>query len=200
MLAWLSALFGLLLSRVISEPFVFSLNQTPNGNVMADAIEGADPSLDGGRIILLLRMFAVVLAVALAFGRLYRRSQTVYRPPITELRDARKLGSPSSLKERLLSRLGMLGQWRAAFSIRRIYQEMSATASIVGYPRAETETPFEYLASLKKVWPGNTQDSQTITEAYVRVRYGELPETRQELDHILAAWKRLRQIQPATVD
>jgi hypothetical protein len=95
-----------------------------------------------------------------------------------------------------LKRLGFLRRRLAAASIRRIYQDMCGLAGSSGYPRLETETPYEYLQTLRQAWPENTAETLLITEAYNRVRYGELPETQAELDEIEAAWKRLEGIRP----
>jgi hypothetical protein len=73
---------------------------------------------------------------------------------------------------------------------------MCRAASGAGYPRSTTETPYEYLDTLTKVWPSNTGDAQLITAAYVKIRYGELPETQSELDEIKAAWQRLETTKP----
>jgi hypothetical protein len=41
------------------------------------------------------------------------------------------------------------------------------------------------------VWPENAAEARLITDAFIRVRYGELPETAEELEAIRAAWRRL---------
>lgn len=74
---------------------------------------------------------------------------------------------------------------------------MSDVAESFGYPRLEAETPYEYLTSLARVWPQAATETQLITQAYVRVRYGEIPETRAELEQILAAWRTLLNTLPA---
>lgn len=198
-LSSLSALFTRLLSRVMTEPLVIDLPEIPIGEETSEAIERVEPFIDGTRAIALLMMIAIVLVVAMAVGRLYRQSSIAGRPSASEPRQRQQLGRPASLRERLLNRLGMLRGWRTAASIRRIYSEMLAAAASSGYPRSEAETPFEYLPTLGEVWPENRHDSQKITEAYVRVRYGELPETKEELDGILTAWSRLSQTAPATL-
>ena len=80
--------------------------------------------------------------------------------------------------------------------IRRIYRDMCSMAGNSGYPRLESETPFEYLQTLRGAWPANTVETRLITEAYNRVRYGELPETQEEFDEIEEAWERLSHILP----
>jgi len=90
----------------------------------------------------------------------------------------------------------LLRSWRAALSIRRIYQQMCRAAEGAGYPRPEFQTPYEYLPALAEVWPGNTADSRLITNAFVKVRYGEVPESREELEAIRSAWRQLEATEP----
>jgi hypothetical protein len=170
------------------------LTITPFPTEAVEAISGAST---GAKLIIILIMLAVVLMVALVLGRLYQQAVVAARDSefTTAGDDA---PDESAVGQRLLRRLGLLRGWRAAASIRRIYQQMMKAAAAVGYPRAESETPYEYLATLAKAWPENTADTQLITEAYVKVRYGEVPETKEELDQIRRAWQKLEQTRPAT--
>ncbi|MBK8906078.1 MAG: DUF4129 domain-containing protein [Anaerolineaceae bacterium] len=88
--------------------------------------------------------------------------------------------------------------WRAAVSIIKIYQQMIHLGSDIGYPRADSETPFEYVKTLITLWPNHKADVQLITRAYVRVRYGEFPETKQEFEAIKQAWERVRETAVST--
>jgi hypothetical protein len=54
--------------------------------------------------------------------------------------------------------------------------------------RAEAETPLEFLPALRRLFPGSEMQLDTITQAYLRVRYGELPETQAEVDEVESAW------------
>jgi hypothetical protein len=149
------------------------------------------------QLITILSMTFFVLLISLAFSRLLR----FLRPPSdadTELVNPLEglSGRRPGFGRRLLDRLGLFRRWQAAASIRRIYQDMCSMAGSNGYPRLESETPYEYLKTLKDAWPENTAETYLITEAYNRIRYGELPETQEELDEIEAAWKRLEHIRP----
>ena len=73
---------------------------------------------------------------------------------------------------------------------------MCRAAAAAGYPRLEAETPYEYLPTLGQVWPDNAAEARLITDAFIRVRYGELPETAEELEAIRAAWRRLEATEP----
>ena len=149
------------------------------------------------QLISILTMTFIVLLISLAFSRLIR----FLRPPSeadTEL--VNPLDSLSGRRpgfgRRLLNRLGFLRRWQTAASIRRIYQDMCSLAGNNGFPRLESETPYEYLKTLKDAWPENTAETLLITEAYNKVRYGEIPETASELNEIESAWKQLEHIRP----
>ena len=81
---------------------------------------------------------------------------------------------------------------RTAQSIRRIYQDMCLLAAENSYPRGETETPFEYMETVQPLWRESMDEVKLITQAFARIRYGELPETAEELAQIKQAWQTLR--------
>jgi len=164
-----------------------------------EVTRAAPTTISGGpgpKLITLLLMIAVVLVVTLALGQLYRRAELAERQSAQTSGFPDRPESPPGLGRRLLHRLGLLRNWRTAVSIRRIYQNMCQAAAASGYPRAVAETPYEYLATLALAWPELTPESQLITQAYVKIRYGELPETQAELEQIQAAWKRLEATKP----
>ncbi len=149
------------------------------------------------RIVLILLGLAVILLAALLIRRSYRQGS------LSE-RDAMRAGGLAAADEdeeeglarRLLSKLGLWRQWRTAVSIRRIYRHMLKAAAVSGYPRPEAQTPYEYLPTLAQVWPENQQDTQLITNAYVKVRYGEIPENKAEIQAIKTAWQHLERTPP----
>ncbi len=98
------------------------------------------------------------------------------------------------LRRGLLDRLGLFRRWRAAATVRQLYQLMCAEAAGHGFPRTPSETPFEYLKTLAELWPSGSDEYHLITNAYVRVRYGEVPESAEELEDIHIAWQRLAQM------
>lgn len=152
------------------------------------------------QLIVILVMVAIVLLVALALGRLYQQAVLAARDSELTTASARDRTRGDTMGQRLWQRLGLLRRWRTAASIRRIYQQMCQAAASLGYPRAESETPYEFLHTLSEVWPDNQTDTSRITEAYVKIRYGELPETKEELEAIKRAWQRLERTKPATLE
>jgi hypothetical protein len=145
------------------------------------------------QILPLLIMLFVVLLVAWTLGRLFRSIRQTATLEAESLSPGSGIGRGErpSAGRRLLDRLGLWRRWRTAASIRHIYREMSRLAADHGYPRADSETPYEYLATLAQAWPNNLTDPLTITEAFIRVRYGEIPESQEEIDEIRSAWGRL---------
>jgi hypothetical protein len=83
-------------------------------------------------------------------------------------------------------------QHRAAARIRRIYAELMDLCTQLNHPRPEALTPLEFLPALDKLFPSSHEDLHTITAAYLKVRYGELPETRKEVRAVEEAWGRVK--------
>lgn len=80
-----------------------------------------------------------------------------------------------------------------AARIRHIYADLMDLAAQLNHPRPEAATPLEFLPELGALFPARAADLATITHAYLKVRYGELPETREEVRAVEAAWKQVRE-------
>jgi hypothetical protein len=68
---------------------------------------------------------------------------------------------------------------------------MAQLAARRGYPRAIDETPYDYLPTLREAFPENQDEVEQITESYVAVHYGELPERREDLYAVRSAWRQI---------
>jgi hypothetical protein len=82
-----------------------------------------------------------------------------------------------------------------ALTIRRIYAQTVQLAASRGYPRPAAHTPYEHLTTLYQAFPGREADLAQVTEAYVGVHYGELPEQPAALAEIRAAFDRIKAIE-----
>jgi hypothetical protein len=89
------------------------------------------------------------------------------------------------------SRLRRRQRLLAAARIRRIYAELMELSEDLGKPRNPARTPLEFLPALNELFPTFEAELAKITQAYLQVRYGELPETRQEVEDVEKAWARL---------
>lgn len=98
-------------------------------------------------------------------------------------------------RQHLGDRLKLLGRLRQAYAtatIRQIYGSLLRWAAEQGYPRPLPSTPYEYLPLLIQTLPETEAEVREITEAYVRVHYGEAPTSAEDLVRVRAAWERLR--------
>jgi hypothetical protein len=95
----------------------------------------------------------------------------------------------------LLARLRPAQRWMAAERIRRVYQQLMERCTALQHPRPPSTTPLEFLPELNELFPGKSDDLEIITRAYIRIRYGEYPETNQEVDQVELAWKRIAEAQ-----
>lgn len=92
----------------------------------------------------------------------------------------------------LLGRFGAGRDLLAALTIRRIYARTARLSANLGYPRSPAETPFEFQPTLGRAFPGLEAEIGMITQAYVGVHYGELPEDQAGLESVRAAWQAVR--------
>jgi hypothetical protein len=201
-LEWLIGLIPFDLAPPALAPVELNL-ESPMATLQAEGMVEQTPQLveSAQRLLPVLIMIFVVLLVALALGRLFRVARQPAKSeatPLSPLEGISGLDSPRGMRK-LLSRFGFLRRWQAAVSIRRVYRAMSEMAADHGHPRLETETPYEYLDSLDEAWPDHEEETRIITEAYIRVRYGEVPESKDELDQIVIAWDRLQENEPMDI-
>jgi hypothetical protein len=83
---------------------------------------------------------------------------------------------------------------RAAARIRQIYIDLLELCESLGQPRPEAVTPLEFLPKIDRLFPGCQPEINMITNAYLDVRYGLLPENKNEITNIEDAWKTLHEV------
>jgi hypothetical protein len=83
-------------------------------------------------------------------------------------------------------------RWLGAVRIRVIYTRLMQLCRNLGMERRAVETPIEFMPRLRSLFPEEEDETQLITEAYLRVRYGELPESQDQIEQVERAWKRLK--------
>ena len=153
------------------------------------------PFFNQALAVLIMLSLAALLTFFLT--RFFRQPSMATPAGMDRADSATSKNPPAGFGERLLQRLGFTRRWRTAASIRRIYSDMCQVAAGAGYPRGSSETPYEYLDTLYSTWPDNRSETSLLTEAYIRVRYGEIPETENELLAIRSAWQQLTATRPS---
>jgi hypothetical protein len=85
-------------------------------------------------------------------------------------------------------------RWLAAARIRNVYAQLMDLCARLGHPRPPAVTPLEFVPFMDGLFPDSRSDLEAITNAYLKVRYGELPETREEVQAVLDSWARIRKM------
>ncbi len=73
--------------------------------------------------------------------------------------------------------------------VRELYSRLLQEARDAGFPRKESETPFDYLPTLARQVPSDEGALERITQDYVVERYGEQPVTQQEVGVLNRLWR-----------
>lgn len=81
----------------------------------------------------------------------------------------------------------------AAARIRRIYAHLMNLCEKLDQPRPASRTPLEFLPNLEGLFQGFKGELGLITAAYLKVRYGELPESSEEVELVERAWRLVSQ-------
>jgi len=150
-------------------------------------------------VLILATVLAALATLRAALGRENRGSQMIQKSTIEsgDLLDMLRRLLSTNLQD-LSSRLGSLLRIRkaerllAAERIRRIYRDMMDLTSQLGHPRPTSSTPLEFLPDLNDLFPQSSEELLTITNAYLRVRYGDLPESSKEVDTVEQAWQKIQ--------
>lgn len=94
----------------------------------------------------------------------------------------------------LTDRFGFIRRWFGELTIRWLYSRMENLATKRGVPRNASQTPHEYRLQLAQAFPDGASHIQIITNAYVAIRYGEIPEDAQSLNQVREAFEHLKEI------
>lgn len=73
--------------------------------------------------------------------------------------------------------------------IRAIYQQLLDLAEALEHPRPPAVTPLEFLPTLVGLFPEHTEAVGLLTQAYIQVRYGEIPEDPEVIARVERAWQ-----------
>jgi hypothetical protein len=155
----------------------------------------------------LLWGLVIILSVAIIYSisRWLFNERTSYKDVLESVIEPGELARMfrKSVQERLDSlvqsfrgRSGLLKgrRWLAAAKIRRIYTQLMDLSAKLGEPRPPAHTPLEFLPVLERLFPEGKNEVTVITQAYLKVRYGELPESVQEVNVVESAWKQVEML------
>jgi hypothetical protein len=78
--------------------------------------------------------------------------------------------------------------------IRYFYLSTTRRAAQAGQPRGESETPYEYQASLDQRYPDLEPDLEGLTDAFVQARYSAEPLAKEDATAVKPLWQRLKAV------
>ena len=209
------------IARLVIEPLLALLRRLEVGKALQEAFEQLEfPEPMAGEApqpepvltpeqqaalrvaVAVIGLSALLLIVAVSLYRLRLKSSDLSREKRESVWEGVHLrGGLDDLLKQGQRRLGgltdalmrsRLGDVFTALTIRRIYAHTASLAETRGYPRAIAETPYDYLPALLRAFPNSPDEVTEITECYVAVHYGELPEQRERLAAVRSAWERIR--------
>ncbi|MFQ5944780.1 MAG: DUF4129 domain-containing protein [Anaerolineae bacterium] len=164
---------------------------------------GFEAAMDVAAVVLRVLLFLVFVWIA---TRAWTRLRPGRAGSVSEVREsvasagllAQDLsGLASAAWERLVREWNRIADRVAAredlTTVRGIYAALLRTAAALGFPRRPPQTPFEYLPTLRRVWPAEATSLAEITSGYVGYRYGSVPVPEADLGHMREALNRIRQ-------
>ena len=171
-----------------NEWLIETLTQPPSDGFLANT---------NWRIVLLLLLIVLIIGATILVGRYFQADKTMQEPSRFRsiMADISSRLTPPRFQKKEKKDADWR-DWKTAVSIINIYQNMLNAAAQFGYPRDESETPYEFLATLKLIWPEHHQEVRIITNAYVNIKYGQFPESKEELRSIQDSWRIIKDSEP----
>ena len=149
--------------------------------------------------IQMILFWTVVLVVVVLIFRHVRRRSGLLRENPKDSESLLRRGEAGNLLRKsmqellseLAARLRPDQRRLAAARIRRIYTLLMDLCQELNTSRSPAQTPLEFLPVMGEMFPALKGDLELVTRAYNAVRYGELPETQNEMGAIEEAWKQI---------
>jgi hypothetical protein len=156
-----------------------------------------------GETLILLLLGAILLAVVIGVVLFARREGE--RSGVEDADEGESLFSRQALIDDLRNRLrkagealdprrfaaGLRRRWVESV-VRRIYARLLRLAAERGVERRPSETPLEFSSRLQFSYPDAQAAALLITQAYNKVRYGELPDEEIDLQGVRSSWQHLQ--------
>jgi hypothetical protein len=152
-----------------------------NIEAMNDAANTSQFIILGGILILIL------IAIWFSFNSKSWQKRELNEVEEGETRSSPRLSSTADEKSPTFPFTNPF-RWIAAARIRRIYSQLMDMSRKLDLPRPAAVTPLEFQPRLLALFPDAQEQVVTITTAYLKIRYGELPESNQDVDTVTDAW------------
>lgn len=149
-----------------------------------------------------LIVVAALAAIALSIGRIRRGAEDGRAAEFDSVWEGDSAGQDARnalesrwrrWREELRARLARLrGEEYSLATIRQIYASLVKLAAASGLSRQAAETPYEYSARLRLLFPDCDDQIRLITRAYVQAHYGERSFSPRYVRRVREAWVTVR--------
>jgi hypothetical protein len=174
------------------QPLILLQRPPPEILQQPDQLNALAAFFDPLRIVCALVLLGgVLLLLALSLNNMHRRARKRGNESRESVPVSLDLNPLKRLRDWLIKPEWVVDESDVA-SIKRIYANLVRLAARRGFPRREAETPYEFMRDLRETLPTATAEERAITDAYVRVHYGEHAPAAEEVAQVKAAWKKVR--------
>jgi len=143
-------------------------------------------------ILILFLVITSIIVIASARQRALRNRLKTSDDQLLKAAGRKMQRSRGNLLDLIDPRFAGMRRWLAAARIRRIYQNLMDYCEKLDTPRLPAFTAHEFLPQLVSLFPDYSPQLEMLTDVYQRVRYGEIPETTEELQPILVGWNEIK--------
>jgi len=193
-ITWLNPQVNLDVGQILDSIRV-ETNEFVENEELAQELQNAGSNIIEQYLIPAIAVLGIIVIVIFIFVGLRSRRNRLKRAVSEESID--DVNHRFRRKRRGSELQGQKQGWRAghilaATRIRRIYAGLLDLADQVGVQRRPSQTPLEFLPVLTQAFPAYSPQVELITRAYLKIRYGGYPESREEVDEIEIAWSVVR--------
>jgi hypothetical protein len=137
-------------------------------------------------------LFIIFMAIMVALQARPRRRKIIGEDNSQGIDERRPQFQFPNFFQTGLSRFTRRRHLLAAAQIRRIYAQLMELCEKLGKARPAAATPLEFLQTQEILFPNEGPRLMIITQAYLKIRYGELPENPQEVQTVIDAWTHIK--------
>jgi len=145
-------------------------------------------------------VFSILLLIVIGIGLIILR-KTLLEPKFNgddehgESNAAKKKSAFQDFLDKLRQPQNFIDLRRliGAARIRRTYARLMNLCSRLGKPRPVSKTPLEFLPTAQGLFEYEREELSLITNAYIKIRYGELPENEEEVQLVETAWEKIEE-------
>jgi hypothetical protein len=195
-LAWIINLISNSLTNAPPEPFEsVEVLENPLTKAILSEVDNLESLINAPGIAQIIVYVSLLLALIIMIILFLKKKRWI--PPLSQIDETssstihKKINANSNQPDWLTKlRSFSIRQSLSSYQIRRIYNLfLIKCQKDLDLLRKDAETPIEFCCRFSDNFPLLEPDVQLITNAYNLIRYGMVPETKQELDSVKAAWK-----------